>query len=94
MSMSWLYLQVEVVSEDEPPAILATLIEGDIFGEISLVSSIPRRVTVRAKTHVDIFTLSKESLDEVLQHYPDMQEVIERQAFERFGAILEATGKK
>ncbi len=66
---------------------------GAVFGEISLLVTLARRVTVRAKTHVDIFYVTKQSLDAVLQHYPVMDAKIQTQGKERFGAILASLQK-
>ena len=38
---------------------MSVLKKGDVFGEMSLVGNLPRRITVRAVTHVDIYSLSK-----------------------------------
>lgn len=81
--------QVEVVSEDDPPKVLDVMKTGSIFGEVSLIVSLPRRVSVRARTHVDIFTLSKPDLDEVLSHYPVFHAKLNAMARDRFGAILD-----
>ena len=62
---------------------------GDIFGEISLVCSVPRNVTVRARTPVDIFMLSKASLDETLQHFPVSHKMVRARARARFGDMLD-----
>ena len=66
---------------------------GDIFGEVSIVCSVPRRVTVRARTHVDLFTLSKEDLDTVLQYYPAIKKIIGERAKVKFGHIMEQMKK-
>ena len=55
---------------DSQHHVKAKLKNGQIFGEVSLVGNIPRRITVKAITHVDIFSLSKGDLDNVLKYYP------------------------
>ena len=62
--------------------------EGQIFGEVSLIANIPRRVTARARTHVDVLCLTKEDLDEVLHHYPVLEARMNEAAKARFGTLL------
>ena len=49
--------EVEVV--DDKGEVLATLREGDCFGEVALLLSEPRTATVRAKTLCDLFVLGR-----------------------------------
>lgn len=80
--------QVEVVQDEHQGGPTTILREGSIFGEVSLVCNVPRRVTVRARTHVDLLTLSKIDLDQALHHYPTLQEEIHNIAVKRFGPTL------
>ncbi len=61
---------------------------GDIFGEINLVRNLPRRVSVRAQTHVDVLALSSDDLMMVLEHYPTVHTAMVSLASARFGSIL------
>ena len=71
--------------EDDERVILEP---GDIYGEMCLVTSIPRRVTVRAKTPVDTFMLTKDSLDKALELYPEARKVVEARSQKRFGTAV------
>jgi CRP-like cAMP-binding protein len=80
--------QVEIISEDDPPLVIDVMRAGQIFGEVSLIANMPRRVTARARNHVDLLCLSKEDLDEVLHHYPVLQAKMHEAAQVRFGSLL------
>ena len=49
---------------------VATLGEGNFFGEISLLTSAPRNATVRAKSYCDFFVLDKADFTRVLRDRP------------------------
>jgi glucose-6-phosphate 1-dehydrogenase len=59
---------VEVI--DEGGRVVATLGEGNFFGEISLMTSAPRNATVRAKSYCDFFVLDKTDFARVLKDRP------------------------
>jgi len=71
---------VEVL--DEKGTILATLKAGSHFGEISLLNmqgiGDRRTASVRSVGFTDLFRLSKDDLDEVLEFYPDEKSHMER----------------
>ena len=75
-------LQVEIVTDENPPEVIETLEKGDFYGEICLVYASPHNVSVRAVSHVDMLVLTKEDLDSVLAHYGEVavhiKEVAER----------------
>jgi glucose-6-phosphate 1-dehydrogenase len=60
---------VEVLNESGKA--IAQLKEGNFFGEISLLLSEPRNATVRAITHCDLFTLSKDDFHKALRDHPE-----------------------
>ena len=63
---------------------------GRFFGEVSVMFSIPRTVTIKARTNADLFILTKNDLQDVLENYPDIRREIERIAIER----LQTTGQR
>jgi glucose-6-phosphate 1-dehydrogenase len=60
--------EVEVM--DGSGTLVATLGEGNFFGEISLLTSAPRNATVRAKSYCDFFVLDKSEFTRVLREHP------------------------
>lgn len=67
---------------------IETLDDGSFFGEKSMVITTPRIVSVRAATHVDIFVLKKEDLDDALKYYSDMKEKISEKVQQLYGVGL------
>ena len=60
----------EVISADGR-SVVATLREGDFFGEIALLEHRPRSASVRAATYCDLYRLDKESFDRVIAKFPE-----------------------
>ena len=61
---------VEVLAA-ERQALLATLTDGDFFGEIALLWSQQRTASIRAVDYCDLYALDKETFERILGHYPD-----------------------
>ncbi len=74
--------EVEVI--DRAGKVVSTLADGDCFGEVGLLMATPRTATVRARTHCDLFVLTKSDFRRILQDYPHFAEDIERLARERY----------
>ena len=86
--------QVERLSCDSNDARVLDLYgTGTVIGEVNLVCCVPRIVTLRAKTYVDLLTLSKENLDSVLEYFPLMSEQLHVNAEERYGHVIAAVQK-
>ena len=64
---------------------LATLRDGDVFGEAALLTKQPRNATLRAITPLDAVTVSRDAFHELLGHLPSvrqaMDEITKRRAF-------------
>ena len=58
--------------------------DGEHFGEISLLLSIPRAATVKAVTPCDLFVLEKHEFDRVLRDHPGFAATLKEQAKKRY----------
>jgi voltage-gated potassium channel len=62
---------------------IATLKEGDFFGEIALFMDLPRTASVRALTYCDVYGLSRAAFQHVQRRFPQSVAEIERKATTR-----------
>lgn len=63
---------VEVL--DTKQQVVARIGAGDIFGEVSLMLSLPRNATVRASGYCELFVLKQADLDALMLNYPEIKE--------------------
>jgi NADH dehydrogenase len=56
---------------------LATLRDGEVFGEAALLTRQPRNATLRAATTLDVVAVSREAFHELLGHLPGVRQAIE-----------------
>jgi voltage-gated potassium channel len=56
--------------------VVATLSDGDFFGEMALLSSRPRANTVRATDYCNLYALGRDTFDQVLEAFPDFAEQV------------------
>jgi ATP-binding cassette subfamily B protein len=66
--------------------VVATLEDGDCFGEVALVTNHPRNATLRAMTRAVVLTLSRESFHQLLRASPQTQDRIRALVQDRAGA--------
>ncbi|CAK9297073.1 unnamed protein product [Gordionus sp. m RMFG-2023] len=89
---------VEVtIGKDPNLIVLATLKEGSVFGEISLLSITGenrRTANVRSKGFSKLFVLSKENLEDTLMEYPDAKTLLEKKARKILKSQKKKTGTK
>nr|CCA18677.1 DEAD/DEAH box RNA helicase putative [Albugo laibachii Nc14] len=52
--------------------VVATILEGSYFGEIAMLTTSRRAASIRAKTFISLFVLSRTGLDRIALHYPEM----------------------
>ena len=49
---------------------------GGVFGEIALISKQPRLATVRAKTALDVVSVSRDTFDTLVSHFPGVEDAM------------------
>jgi CRP-like cAMP-binding protein len=57
---------------------LATLTDGCLFGEMSIIDDLPRSASIVALTKATVLSLKKDDFDKILQEHPDIGVVILR----------------
>ena len=72
------------------PVVLATLGEGEIFGEMALITEKPRSATVTALEEVEAAVVDPESFNQLIREQPEFIFPILRVLFERLRAVSEA----
>lgn len=77
---------VDVVSEDGS-TVFASMGSGKFFGEISVLSKLPRTASIRAASNCALFVLHKEDLDLALEAYPYIKEYISQEAERRLNLV-------
>jgi glucose-6-phosphate 1-dehydrogenase len=63
---------------------LGVMGEGEHFGEMSLLLSVPRGATIKAITSCNLFVLEKHEFDRVLRDHPDFAATLKEQAKKRY----------
>jgi len=71
---------VEILEGDRP---LATLSEGDAFGEMALLSGGPRTATVRAAGEVELLELGRDDFEHLVGSDPVLARAVERLSHDR-----------
>ncbi|ORY50734.1 camp-binding domain-like protein [Rhizoclosmatium globosum] len=64
--------------------VVASLKEGDFFGELALIANIPRTATAQATATCILYKLTRESLMQILQEFEDVRAQIDMTYNERF----------
>jgi glucose-6-phosphate 1-dehydrogenase len=86
----YLIVRGEVEVLDGKGKVMATLRDGDCFGEVALLLSEPRTATVRAKTVCDLFVLEKADFCRILRDQQQFAHALEAIARERYNKVIEA----
>ena len=74
--------QVEVF--DAAGKMLITLGEGEYFGEMSLLNSVPRTANIRAASPCNLFVLEKHEFDRVVKDHPHFADTLREQIKKRY----------
>ena len=65
-----------------------TMKEGDFFGEIALVTKMPRTATVTATTDVDVLVITEQAFDNLLKKSPEIGRSVAEALAERVAPEL------
>ncbi len=57
--------------------VVASVTEGSVIGEIALVKDTPRTATVRAKSELDVASVSRETFYTLVAHFPGVKEAMD-----------------
>ena len=81
-----LYLieQGEVEVLDDAGQVLKVLSDGDVFGEVGVLLSMPRTATCRAKIATDLYVLEKAAFSRILRDNPSFANTIRQVAQDRY----------
>ena len=71
---------------------LATLKNGDVFGEMALISDQPRSAAVMAKTPLDLISISRDAFDKLVTHLPGVKTSM-NEIFQARLAVVETLSK-
>ena len=73
--------KVEIILKDGKP--VATLHEGQFFGEIALIQETTRNANVRSFGYCDLYILDKEDFTSIIKEHPELLENIENTTLKR-----------
>jgi CRP-like cAMP-binding protein len=62
---------------------VAVLGDGDFFGEIAMITDLPRTATVIAETTTELFVLNKKAFRSMLMANPRINQIIQDAIFSR-----------
>lgn len=67
---------------------IATMKEGDFFGEIALVTKMPRTATVTATSDVDVLVITERAFDSLVKNTPEIGRGVAEALMERLAPEL------
>lgn len=89
-------VEVNTVGPTGVPVALATLQRGGFFGEVAMLTGMPRTATVTALTDVCVVRFDKQDIDEVLDRNPGARRLLEAmiagRARDTMEKVLRASG--
>ncbi len=88
--------EVEAIREDPDgeDKVLATMGEGEYFGEMALLSDAPRTATVRARTDLDAIAMARADFTTLYAYLPNLRVNVESVMTERKAQNRERLGSK
>ena len=85
----YLIVRGELEVLDEVGNVIRTLKDGEIFGEVAILTSKPRTANVRSRTTCDLFVLEKPDFLRILHDHRQFAESVCQIANERYGLTLD-----
>ena len=82
-------IRTELEVLDEVGNVIHTLKDGEIFGEIAILTSKPRQANVRSRTTCDLFVLEKPDFLRILHDHRQFAESVCQIANERYNLALD-----
>ena len=79
---------------DERGDVCTSLTDGSYFGEICLLRRSRRSATIKAITVCDLYSLSMEHFNDVLDEFPDIRLAMEKVAAERLVKLTKSMREK
>jgi len=84
----------DVYLEDDGRRHVATLKDGDFFGEMSLLTGERRTATVVAKGDAEVFVIDKRSFSDILKAHPAFSEILGQSLVKRQTELAAKQGRK
>ncbi|HBO84182.1 MAG TPA: hypothetical protein DD641_04260 [Deltaproteobacteria bacterium] len=81
-------VEVSVNDPKKGKVVIASLMEGEFFGEIGLATCKPRTATVTAVTDTELVVISRAVIREILAKYPEIKKVLEGVVRSRVADIM------
>lgn len=78
---------IVTVTNRDSQTVIATLTDGDFFGEMAMLTSKPRTATVRALTDLVLMRVDRQNLGRVIQAHPDILMHLAEQFARRIEAL-------
>jgi len=85
-------VRVTVGGGGAPQVAIATLLAGEFFGEMAVISANPRNATVTAVTHCTLYELTRADLEAIAVVAPTIDSVLEATFVERSTALAKKRG--
>ena len=87
LAMYWILRGSVAVTSTDGESLYAELLPGSFFGEIGILFNTPRTATVVARSKVLLGVLTKDSLNSVIENFPNIGKIIHLEAKERLSVL-------
>ncbi len=87
-------VRIYVRRDDGGNAQVRTMEQGDFFGEISLLSGLPRTATITAAAQCELLELGRDDLEKIAVEQPEVIGIVERFCSQRAGSAEELEARQ